>query len=102
MARRTRQTGITEIPEFASEEEERSWWEAHHEQVDYAAFPTETLEFDIAPRGRRSQQVSLRMEPELVERYRALAAERNMGYQTLMLEVLHAWRPPSRKAHGGL
>jgi predicted DNA binding CopG/RHH family protein len=88
---------ITDIPTFANEDEERAWWEEHHAEVDYGAFPTETLTFDIAPRQRRSKSISLRVEPELVERYRTLAAERGMGYQSLMLKVLHAWKPKGRR-----
>ena len=95
---------ITEIPAFASAEEERDWWDEHGDDVDFSVFPIENMTFDIQPRRRKTRVVTLRMAPELVARYQELAAERGMGYQTLMHEVLGRWEPPgpatprSRKA----
>jgi hypothetical protein len=89
----SRRAKITEVPEFASREDELAWWDEHGADVDLDAFPIEPMTFDVPAKQRRSRQITLRVEPDLVERYRLLAEERNMGYQTLMLEVLHAWKP---------
>ncbi len=84
---------ITELAEFASENEEREWWAEHHREVAWDLLPTETFEFDVPPTEKRSRSVRLRMEPALVERYRVEAARLGMGYQTLMREVLSRRRP---------
>jgi hypothetical protein len=92
---------VTEVPEFASREEELAWWDEHGAEVDLEAFPIEPMTFDVPARQPRSRQITLRVEPALVERYRLLAEERNMGYQTLMLEVLHAWKPRAPRKRNG-
>lgn len=82
---------ITHIPEFASAAEERAWWAEHGANVDLDAFPVETMTFDIKPRRAKSRVVTIRMEPELLDRYEALAQARDMTITGLMREVLDRW-----------
>ncbi len=87
---------ITEIPAFATEDEERAWWDAHGRDVHLDAFESVQVQFDIRPRPRRSARLTLRLEPETIARYREVAAEMGMGYTSLMAEVLAQWQPKTR------
>ena len=84
---------ITELPEFSSPQEEREWWDKHHDEIDYEALPIETFVFDVEPPSRRKKPVTIRMDPALIERYKRIASKKGMGYQTLMHEVLSRWHP---------
>jgi len=72
----------TEIPDFADEDEEQAYWEAHHfgpgMLADFrrvGAHPAVTAS---------SKNISLRLEADTVRRLRTLAARKGMRYQTLL------------------
>jgi predicted DNA binding CopG/RHH family protein len=75
-----------EIPSFASEDEEADFWATHEF--------SEVLLGEMSPTGdkrlppARTRPVSLRLDEHTLNRARALAAHRNMGYQTLMKEFI--------------
>lgn len=89
---------ITEIPDFASDAEEREWWDEHGADVDPDAFETVHMYFDIQPRGPRSKRLTLRLRPETIDRYRQIADDMGIGYTSLMVEVLDKWRPRKRRS----
>ncbi len=78
---------LSEIPEFESEAEEHAFWGSH-------AFSDELLEkvgdgdrskLDLPPRAKtRSTSVTVRFDGDTVQRLRALAHEKKIGYQTLL------------------
>lgn len=97
-----------EVPFFASEKEEQAWWDEHD-------IPEELLE-TFEPRSERSNlpppreqtitrprtsPVSVRMEDDLVNRLKALAAVRGVGYQTLLRRFV-AERVYEEEKRGGI
>jgi hypothetical protein len=82
-----------EVPVFRTEEEEAAYWETHA--------LGEALLFDSGdegadprlppPRGRkyhRAEMISLRLDPHLLRGLKQLAAERGIGYQTMLKQWL--------------
>ncbi len=84
-----------EIPtHFANEDEEAAWWETH--DLDPEAFPLTGIENN--PRLRQLQDrirasrvrdtgttaINIRLETDVLERLKTLAAGRGLGYQTLL------------------
>jgi uncharacterized protein (DUF4415 family) len=83
-----------EVPSFASEREEQTWWDEHEisEQLLETFGPVPEGELP-APRERtvtrpRKTPVSVRMEEDLVNRLRALATVKGIGYQTLLRQFV--------------
>lgn len=83
-----------EVPTFASEGEEQAWWDEHDVSEElletFAPVPEDELP---TPRGKtitrpRKTPVSVRMEEDLVDRLRALAAVKGIGYQTLLRQFV--------------
>ena len=82
------------VPSFASEAEEQAWWDEH----DISEELLET--FDPVPEGElptprertvtrpRKTPVSVRMEEDLMNRLRVLAAVKGVGYQTLLRQFV--------------
>lgn len=84
-----------EVPEFESEREEHEFWGSH-------SLSEEMLE-SFEPRSKRSNlppprektitrprkaAISVRMENDLMNRLRALAAVKGVGYQTLLRQFV--------------
>jgi uncharacterized protein (DUF4415 family) len=83
-----------EVPSFASEKEEQAWWDEHEVSEDlletFGPVPEGGLPAPrerTAPRPRKTP-VSVRMEEDLVDRLRALAAVKGIGYQTLLRQFV--------------
>ena len=83
-----------EVPSFASEEEERAWWDEHEVSEElletFGPAPEGTLP---SPRDKsvtrpRKAPISVRMEEELVARLKVLAAIKGIGYQTLLRQFV--------------
>jgi len=55
------------------------------------------MTFDIKPRRAKSRVVTIRMEPELLDRYEELARTRDMTPTGLMREVLDRWSRLARR-----
>lgn len=83
--KRTPQVNLR-VPKFKTEAEEAAWWDAHPEII--------TKAFQHAF-GRKSSKrpptkmVSIRLPVEDVARARRLAAQKGLGYQTLVKTLLH-------------
>ena len=68
------------LPDFKSEEEELAFWDTHDPQ-DYLVEPREDIIFHFRPEPKK--QISLRLEPSLIEELKQVAAEHDLPYQTL-------------------
>jgi len=82
-------------PRFRTESEEAKWWDEHMNLV--AANLIEGIKTGAAQRGgprrvieerRPSKNITIRVALADIERARALAAEKGIGYQTLMKMLL--------------
>lgn len=79
---------LQDIPDFGSEAEEHAFW-ATHELADDLWDQAEPLERDELPPPRSStKSVAIRFDEHTLERLRALASRRNIGYQTLLKEFV--------------
>ena len=83
-------------PKFKNEAEEADWWDAHPEVILDAverAYGKKAVErfFAGGPRPKRppTKTVTIRLPVEDVARARRLAAQKGLGYQTLVKTLLH-------------
>lgn len=80
-----------DVPVFASEDEERAYWDTHtlsdallNEMAEGPGDPRLP-----APRGHgQTRPVSMRLDDDLLQRLKAAARRRNMRYQTLLKQWL--------------
>jgi uncharacterized protein (DUF4415 family) len=84
-----------EVPEFKSEREEHEFWGSHRlsEELLETFVPRSKRDNLPPPRERtitrpRKGSVSVRMENDLVNRLKALAAVKGIGYQTLLRQFV--------------
>ena len=70
------------LPKFKDEREEAEFWDTH----DSTEFLEETEPVDVAFVDARppKKQISLRLDPDVIERLKAIAARKGIGYQTLI------------------
>jgi len=73
---------MPKIPKFAGEQEESDFWDAHS-AVD---FEDETEDVDMVFLDNRPREglVSLRLDPQVIERVIAIANSRKIGYRALL------------------
>ena len=83
------------VPRFRTEAEEAKWWDSHMDVVE--ANLVEGIKTGAAQRGgpqrvirerRQSKNITIRVAIADIERARALAAKKGIGYQTLMKMLL--------------
>lgn len=83
-----------EVPSFSSEREEQTWWDEHEVSEELLETFGPVPEGELpTPRERtvtrpRKTPVSVRMEEDLVNRLRTLAAVKGIGYQTLLRQFV--------------
>ena len=83
-----------EVPSFASEREEQAWWDEHDVSEELLETFGPVPEGELPPPRERTvtrprkTPVSVRMEEELVDRLRVLAAVKGIGYQTLLRQFV--------------
>jgi predicted DNA binding CopG/RHH family protein len=70
------------IPQFASEQEQAEFWATH----GTTEFLDETSPVDVSFVDVRlpKKQISLRLDPEVIEQLKTVAARKGIGYQTLI------------------
>ncbi len=79
-----------DVPAFANEDEERAFWDTHTlgEELLADALTHEEGDPDLPPpRGRaarRAHLISLRLDPDVRDRLKAIAQRHGIGYQTLL------------------
>ena len=80
MAENKRQ--VQELPKFATEQEEADFWDTH-DSTEYlgATEPVAATFVDARP---PKQQISLRLEPAVIERLKKVAQSKGIGYQTMI------------------
>lgn len=85
-----------EVPKFASEDEERRFWDTHDVGPAILAqmrpVPVEG-DGDLPPArattlGPRTRPVSVRLDGDVLRRLKALAARKRKGYQSLLKEFV--------------
>ena len=84
-----------EVPEFKSEREEHEFWGSHRLSEELLETFVSRSKRDNLPPPRertitrpRKGLVSVRMENDLVNRLKALAAVKGIGYQTLLRQFV--------------
>jgi predicted DNA binding CopG/RHH family protein len=87
--------GWDEVPSFTSEKEEQAWWDEHDISEELLETFEPRSERDHLPPPRekiitrpRKAPISVRMENDLVNRLKALAAVKGVGYQTLLRQFV--------------
>lgn len=83
------------VPKFATEAEEAKWWDDNQEMVErnlLEAMADGTAQRGTAQRllqeARESKNITIRMPLAEIERARALADKKGIGYQTYMKMLL--------------
>ena len=71
---------IKEIPAFASDDEEREFWETHDIR-DYDDGPATDVVWDLRP--EKKKRVTIRLEPSMIAQLKEMAEELDIPYQTL-------------------
>jgi uncharacterized DUF497 family protein len=84
-----------EVPSFASEKEEQAWWDEHDisEELLGTFEPRSKMDHLPPPREKTiirppEAAISVRMERDLVNRLKALAGKKGIGYQTLLRQFV--------------
>ena len=83
-----------EVPSFASEKEEQAWWDEHDISEELLETFGPVPEGELPPPREktvtrpRKGPISVRMENDLVNRLKALAAVKGVGYQTLLRQFV--------------
>jgi predicted DNA binding CopG/RHH family protein len=73
---------MSKIPQFANEQEEADFW-ATHDATDYLneTEPEQVAFVDARP---PKKQISLRLDPDVIDRLKAISGQKGIGYQTLI------------------
>ena len=84
-----------EVPSFASEKEEQAWWDEHEisEELLETFKPRSELDHLPPPREKTITRppktaISVRMDPDLMNRLRVLSGIKGVGYQTLLRQFV--------------
>ena len=84
-SKRVPQIRLRGVPKFKNEAEEATWWDAHPEIIDKAfaqAFPRKK-------QRPPTKSVTIRLSVHDMVRAQRLAAQKGLGYQTLVKTLLH-------------
>lgn len=73
---------MSKLPQFASEQEEAEFW-ATHNSTQYLddTEPVDVTFVDVRP---PKKQISLRLDADTIDKLKAVAQRRGIGYQTLI------------------
>ncbi len=73
---------MTKLPQFTSEQEEAAFWDTH----DSTEFLEDTTPVDVTFVDARPPKklISLRLDPAAIEKLKAVAHKKGVGYQTLL------------------
>ncbi|MDQ3700759.1 MAG: BrnA antitoxin family protein, partial [Chloroflexota bacterium] len=75
-----------ELPEFASEDEEREWWASH----DTSELPGEDVPLQFAgSRVQGARTLKVHTDQRTVNRLKQLAAERGLDYHEMLRTWIH-------------
>lgn len=79
-------TSKEEIPDNMTDEEAADFWATH--TMSSELLEASVTEDDLPRRNGRTKTISIRLEHDLLERIQEVAAQKHMGYQTLMKQFL--------------
>lgn len=84
--------GKYSLPEFKSLEQESAFWDTHStaEYGDWQEVSYKEVLADVKRRSQKKIPISIRVEPELVEKLKKLAKKHGVPYQRVARELL--WR----------
>ena len=77
-----------DIPAFETEKEEQEFWSTHEPSEEMLEQMSPAGAGPLPPPRRRKQLLSIRMEGDLLNRLKALAAVKDTGYQTLLRQFV--------------
>ncbi|MBO2945459.1 hypothetical protein JJQ72_15895 [Paenibacillus sp. F411] len=75
-----------EIPTNMTDEEAADFWATH--TMSSELLESSMAEDDLPHRHGRTKTISIRLEHDLLQRIQEVAAQKHMGYQTLMKQFL--------------
>lgn len=73
---------MAKTPKFATLQEEADFWDTH-DSTDYLDDTTE-VDITFVDARPRKTQISLRLDPHTIAQLKTIAAQRGVGYQTLI------------------
>lgn len=79
-------TSKEEIPANMNDEDAADFWATHAMSSEF--LEASTIEDDLPRRNGRTKTISIRLEHDLLDRIQEVAAQKHMGYQTLMKQFL--------------
>lgn len=99
---RLRMTPIA-TPQFASEEEEATWWDTHKKEAD--AFVERAYRKGAMTRGtiggaKGTKQTTLRLLTEDIGRAKRVAERKGLPYQTYLKMLIHEGLGREERTHG--
>jgi predicted DNA binding CopG/RHH family protein len=96
------------VPKSSTEQEEAQWWDERMDVVEenlVEAIQSGTAESGAARRllkeARESKNITIRIPVKDIERARALAEKKGLGYQTYMKMLLHEALTREEKRRAG-
>ena len=78
---------MSEVPDFATDEEEHEFWATHSIGDGVSVTPRELSDQPLPPPREHtveSKRISLSLEQDTIKRLKRLARKKGMGYQTLL------------------
>ncbi|MCP4415718.1 MAG: hypothetical protein GY805_03790 [Chloroflexi bacterium] len=73
---------VDKIPRFKTEQEEANFWDSH-ESTDFLD-ETEAVNVTFVDARPAMKQISLRLDPSVIDKLKSLAVGKGIGYQTLI------------------
>ena len=73
---------VPKIPQFANEQEEAEFW-ATHDATEFLG-ETEPVNVTFVDARPPKRQISLRLDPNVIDKLKAIATQKGVGYQTLI------------------
>lgn len=70
------------IPQFKTEQEEAEFWDSHN-SIDFLD-ETESVEVTFVDARPAMKQISLRLDPSVIDQLKSLAVGKGIGYQTMI------------------
>lgn len=73
---------VEKIPQFKTEQEEANFWDSH-DSTDFLD-ETEAVNVIFVDARPAMKQISLRLDPSVIDKLKSLAVGKGIGYQTLI------------------
>lgn len=73
---------VDKIPQFKTEQEEADFWDSH-DSTDFLD-ETEAINVTFVDARPSMKQISLRLDPSVIDQLKSLAVDKGIGYQTMI------------------